>query len=109
MMASAGIALVQINPLPNRRQSASPQYVYFGECHHTKRVCPAMSDQSPAYTIIAQKLLLTAWAIEHIFRQALFQRRKDLRLCCVDLSVMKAAPKRQKGGKDRQCGDHTHY
>jgi hypothetical protein len=27
----------------------------------------------------------------------------------VDLSVMEAAPERQRRGEDRQEGDHTHY
>jgi hypothetical protein len=38
-----------INPLPKKGQSASLQYVFFGGCHHTERVCPAMTDQSLAY------------------------------------------------------------
>ncbi len=49
-----------------------------------------------------------AWAIVNP-PEALLQRRKDLRLFCVDLCVMEAAPKRKKRGEDRQCGDHTHY
>ena len=35
---------------------------------------------------------LFAWPIRHFLREALFQGRQDLRLGCVDLSVMKAAP-----------------
>lgn len=48
------------------------------------------------------------FGVDHVRCTALFQGRKRLRLDDDGLIVMKAAPKRERRGEDRQNGDQTH-
>ena len=82
-----------------------------------RRQLPSPPTACGAFTLITSHSVArdapNAWPDAQRFKnwleQPLFQWRKNLVVLSDDLSVMEAAPERQRRGEDRQDGDHTHY